>query len=64
GGQNFRFFSPQNLEIRQYISVFRLQESKSFVSYKTASHLKKRKIRGFFNAKDAARLTPCKDNKP
>ena len=37
---------------------------RKIASYKTASHLKKRKIREIFGAEDEARLAPCKDNKP
>ena len=60
----FPSFFASKLEIRQYIGVSQLQRYKNYASYKTASHLKKRKIRGFFGATDDARLAPCKDNKP
>ncbi|MBQ9413783.1 MAG: hypothetical protein IJU16_01510, partial [Clostridia bacterium] len=64
GRQNFPQPLPQSLDIRQYAYVLRLRLQKILVSYKTASHLKKKKIREIFGAKDDARLTPCEDNKP
>ncbi|MBR4761708.1 MAG: hypothetical protein IK086_03645, partial [Clostridia bacterium] len=64
GGQNFRSFSPQNLRYASISAFFGFNDTENFASYKTASHLKKRKIRGFFGAEDAVRLMPYKDNKP
>ena len=58
---------PFCLKALIYASIsafFGFNDTENFASYKTASHLKKRKIRGFFGAKDTARLTPVVDNKP
>ncbi len=50
-------------EIRQYYLRFCLARNKNLLS-KNSSTIKLMKYRADFGAKDAAMLSPCKDDKP